>query len=78
MTVKSIALMRWLCKLITPPGGVVLDMFLGSGSTGCAAAMEGFQFIGIEREADYVKIAKCRIEHWTKQVPEAKQAILNL
>ena len=60
-TVKPTALMRYLCRLVTPPGGVVLDPFTGSGSTGKAAILEGFQFIGIEREAEYVAIAKARI-----------------
>jgi DNA modification methylase len=60
-TVKPTALMRYLCRLVTPPGGVVLDPFMGSGSTGKAAILEGFQFIGIEREAEYVAIAKARI-----------------
>ena len=60
-TVKPTALMRYLCRLVTPPRGIVLDPFMGSGSTGKAAALEGFQFIGIEREAEYVKIAKARI-----------------
>ena len=60
-TVKPTALMRYLCRLVTPPGGVVLDPFTGSGSTGKAAVMEGFRFIGIEREAAYVEIAKARI-----------------
>jgi site-specific DNA-methyltransferase (adenine-specific) len=60
-TVKPTALMRYLCRLVTPPGGVVLDPFMGSGSTGKAAIMEGFRFIGIEREAEYVEIAKARI-----------------
>lgn len=59
--VKPTELMRYLCRLITPPGGTVLDPFMGSGSTGKAAAMEGFCFIGIEREADYVNIARRRI-----------------
>jgi DNA modification methylase len=63
-TVKPIALMRWLCRLVTPPGGVVLDPFTGSGTTGCAAALEGFRFVGIEREAEYVAIAEHRIAHW--------------
>lgn len=53
-TVKPIDLMRWLCRLVTPPGGVVLDPFAGSGSTGVAAMLEGFESILIEREADYV------------------------
>lgn len=60
-TVKPTALMRYLCRLVTPPGGVVFDPFAGSGSTGKAAVLEGFRFIGIEREAEYVEIAKARI-----------------
>jgi site-specific DNA-methyltransferase (adenine-specific) len=60
-TVKPTDLMRYLCRLVTPPGGIVLDPFMGSGSTGKAAALEGFGFIGIEREAEYVKIARARI-----------------
>lgn len=60
-TVKPIELMRYLCKLVTPPQGVVLDCFLGSGTTGIAALREHFQFIGIEREAEYVEIARARI-----------------
>ena len=60
-TVKPTALMRYLCRLVTPPGGVVLDPFTGSGSTGKAAIIEGFRFIGIEREAEYVEIAKARV-----------------
>ena len=64
-TVKSLKLMRYLCKLTaTPTGGVVLDPFMGSGSTGCAAVQEGRDFIGIELDADYVEIARRRIEHW--------------
>ncbi|WP_213716399.1 MULTISPECIES: DNA-methyltransferase [Enterobacteriaceae] len=59
--VKPTELMRYLCRLITPPGGTVLDPFMGSGSTGKAAVMEGFCFIGIEREVDYVNIARRRI-----------------
>lgn len=59
--VKPTELMRYLCRLITPTGGTVLDPFMGSGSTGKAAAMEGFCFIGIEREEDYVNIARRRI-----------------
>jgi DNA modification methylase len=60
-TVKPTDLMRYLCRLVTPPGGVVLDPFMGSGSTGKAAMLEGFGFIGIEREAEYVAIAERRI-----------------
>jgi site-specific DNA-methyltransferase (adenine-specific) len=61
-TVKSIGLMDWLIRLVTPPGGVVLDPFLGSGTTGVAAAKGGFGFIGIEREDEYLAIARARIE----------------
>jgi site-specific DNA-methyltransferase (adenine-specific) len=61
-TVKPTELMRYLCRLVTPPGGVVLDPFMGSGSTGKAAAFEGFRFIGIEREAEYLEIARGRIQ----------------
>ena len=64
-TVKPTDLMRYLCRLVTPPNGVVLDPFMGSGSTGKAAALEGFGFIGIEREAEYVAIAQARIKHVT-------------
>jgi site-specific DNA-methyltransferase (adenine-specific) len=60
-TVKPTDLMRYLCRLVTPPGGVVLDPFMGSGSTGKAALLEGFGFIGIEREAAYHAIAERRI-----------------
>lgn len=62
-TVKPTDLMRYLCRLVTPPGGVVLDPFMGSGSTGKAAMLEGSRFIGIEREDQYVEIARARIEH---------------
>jgi len=61
-TVKPTDLMAYLCRLVTPPGGVVLDPFMGSGSTGKAAVREGYRFIGIEREAEYVAIAEARIE----------------
>lgn len=62
-TVKPIKLMRYLARLITPPGGTVLDPFMGSGSTGCAALQEGFGFIGIEQDAEFFEIAKKRITH---------------
>lgn len=69
-TVKPITLMRYLIKLITPPGGVVLDPFMGSGSTGCAAVLDGFDFVGIEKEAEYMDIARRRIAYWTGQVQQ--------
>jgi len=60
-TVKPTALMQYLVKLVTPPNGTVLDPFMGSGSTGKACKKEGFNFIGIDREEEYVKIAEARI-----------------
>ncbi len=63
-TVKPIGLMRWIVRLVVPPGGVVLDPFAGSGSTGIAAVLEGRQFIGIEREVEYIAIARARMTHW--------------
>lgn len=62
-TVKPLALMRYLCRLVTPKDGIILDPFMGSGSTGIASVQEGFRFIGIEREAEYVEIARRRIDH---------------
>lgn len=61
-TVKPTSLMRYLVRLVTPPGGVVLDPFMGSGSTGKAAVLEGFGFVGIERDADSFETARARIE----------------
>ena len=61
-TVKPTDLMRYLCRLVTPPGGTVLDPFMGSGSTGKAAILEGFKFLGIEREAEYLAIAQARCQ----------------
>jgi len=65
-TVKPINLMRWLVRLVAPPGGVVLDPFAGSGSTGCAAVQEPTcgAFVGIELSEEYAEIARARIEHW--------------
>lgn len=61
-TVKPTDLMRYLCRLVTPPGGLVLDPFMGSGSTGKAAMREGFRFIGCEMSPEYLEIARTRIE----------------
>jgi DNA modification methylase len=66
-TVKPIDLMRWLVKLVTPPAGLVLDPFTGSGSTGAVAVLEGRQFLGIEREGKFVDIACARLTHWANQ-----------
>ncbi|MBK8295497.1 MAG: site-specific DNA-methyltransferase [Solirubrobacterales bacterium] len=63
-TVKPVALMRWLVRLVCPPGGLVFDPFAGSGSTGIAALLEGRQFIGIEKDPEYVVISEARIKHW--------------
>lgn len=60
-TVKPLSLMRYLCRLVTPPGGVVLDPFAGSGTTLQAAVEEGFGAIGIEREAEYVADIRTRL-----------------
>lgn len=65
-TVKSVALMRWLIRLVTPPGGVVLDLFAGSGTTGVAALAEGRRFVGIEQEERYAMIAAARLRHALK------------
>jgi DNA modification methylase len=62
-TVKPVRLMRWLIRLVTPPGGLVLDPFLGSGTTGIAALLEGVRFAGAEREAEYHAIAQARMDH---------------
>jgi len=66
-TVKPVALMSWLVRLISPPGGIVLDPFMGSGTTGVAAVQEGREFIGIEREPEYLEIAEARINNATRQ-----------
>jgi DNA modification methylase len=63
-TIKPSAVMRWLTRLLVPPGGLVLDPFAGSGSTGVAAMLEGRQFLGIEREREYVQVARARLTHW--------------
>lgn len=68
-TVKPTDLMRWLCRLVTPAGGLVLDPFTGSGSTGRAARLEGLRFLGIEREREYVEIARRRIAHAEADAP---------
>ena len=55
--------MRWLCRLVTPPGGLVVDPFVGSGSTGVAALLEGFSFLGCELDADHLAIAQRRLDN---------------
>ena len=63
-TVKPVALMAYLCRLITPPNGIILDPFMGSGSTGIAARLEGFRFCGMEMDENYFKIAEARINDY--------------
>lgn len=63
-TVKPIELMRYLVRLVTPPGGFVLDPYAGSGTTGIAAALEGARFVGCELDPEFAEIARARIEHW--------------
>lgn len=65
-TVKPIELMRWLVRLACPPDGVVLDPFLGSGTTAIAAHLEGRRCIGIERDADFARIAEARLAWWRR------------
>jgi site-specific DNA-methyltransferase (adenine-specific) len=72
-TVKPTDLMRYLCKLITPPNGVILDPFMGSGSTGKGAVKEGFDFIGIDQSSEYCEIARARIEYALQTIPEFEQ-----
>jgi len=62
-TVKPVSLMRWLVRLITPPDGIVLDPFTGSGSTGVAAVLEGARFIGCELSPEFAELARARIAH---------------
>lgn len=70
-TVKPVSLMRWLIRMITPPGGLVLDPFCGSGSTGVAAVLEGSRFIGVELNAEYAEVARGRIAHYADEDDEA-------
>ncbi len=73
-TVKPTDLMAYLCRLVTPPGGVVLDPFMGSGSTGKAAVREGFRFVGCELSPEYLAIARARIEHEVAAIEAARAA----
>ena len=73
-TVKPISLMRQLVRLVTPLGGVCVDPFMGSGTTGVACVLEGMEFIGMEREAEYCEIAKNRIEEATASIKKEKLA----
>lgn len=63
-TVKPVAVMRWLVRLLTPPRGIVLDPFMGTATTGVATGLEGVRFAGIELEPEYLAIGRARIDHW--------------
>lgn len=67
-TVKPVALMKYLCRLVTPPKGIILDPFMGSGTTGVAALAQDFSFIGVERESEYFEIAQKRLSHISEEV----------
>ena len=73
-TVKPTELMQYLCRLVTPSNGTVLDLFTGSGSTGKAAVLEGFNFIGCELSADYIAIAQARIAHALNKTTDETKA----
>lgn len=75
-SVKPLAFMRWLCRLVTPPGGTVLDAFMGSGSTGRAAIEEGFNFVGIDSEPSYMPLARARIA-FAGVVPTVPQIVVD-
>jgi site-specific DNA-methyltransferase (adenine-specific) len=68
--VKPVKLMQYLVRLITPPNGKVLDPFCGSGTTGIACKLEGFEFIGLEQDAEYCKIAQARIDNYEEEIDE--------
>jgi site-specific DNA-methyltransferase (adenine-specific) len=72
-TVKPVKLMQYLVNLITPPNGKVLDPFCGSGTTGIACKLEGFEFVGMEQDPEYAKIAESRIKNWTKEKQKVKK-----
>lgn len=69
--VKPLSLMRWLLRLVAKPGDMIIDPFLGSGTTLCAAALEGVDALGIEQDPEYCKIAEARLAHWQKKAKEA-------
>ena len=76
-TVKPVDLMKYLCRLVTPPEGVVLDPFMGSGTTGIAAKVEGFDFIGIEMDREYLAIAEARIGYWVEEAEVTYKTLHN-
>ncbi len=76
-TVKPTDLMAYLCRLVTPPSGIILDPFMGSGSTGKAAVREGFNFIGIDKEEEYVAIASKRLHVIQRSILASRSADQN-
>ena len=76
-TVKPLTLMRWLCRLVTPPDGVILEPFAGSGTTVEAALLEGFRVVAIEREVDYLPLIQARLDRVAAQEPEDEQLTLD-
>jgi site-specific DNA-methyltransferase (adenine-specific) len=76
-TVKPLTLMRWLCRLVTPPDGVILEPFAGSGTTVEAALLEGFRVVAIEREADYLPLIQARLDRVAATEPEDEQLTLD-
>ena len=73
-TVKPVKLMQYLVKLVTPVGGIVLDPFNGSGTTGIACKLEGFDYIGVELDEEYCKLSEARIEAWGDK-PEQQELL---
>jgi len=73
-TVKPIKLMQYLVRLIAPPNGIVLDPFCGSGTTGIACKLEGFEFVGMEQDLEYSKIAQARIDNYVEDKKESKKS----
>lgn len=64
--------MRWLCRLVTPPNGIICDPFAGSGTTGCAAKLEGFRFLGFDQDEHYCEIANARIAATAERLGEVR------
>jgi site-specific DNA-methyltransferase (adenine-specific) len=76
-TVKPLTLMRWLCRLVTPPDGVILEPFAGSGTTIEAALLEGFRVVAIEREAEYLPLIQARLDRVAAIEPDDEQLTLD-
>lgn len=76
-TVKPVSLMRWLCRLVTPEGGVILEPFMGSGTTPVAGVLENFSCVGMDMEADYLAVAAARVKHAEKVQPKVEVQIVH-